>query len=159
MGVPVALINDLTTFGDALDDPTSHLPRACDMLAESFASAVPAFLGLTVMVHFGDNPVVVTSIDPCRRSAVCASLQLTLLPMGTATTSGSVSFYGGRPGMFVDLADDVRWILNLDGRPVLDNQLPSVDIPRTSRPAEAHATRVWRCRRTIHLPRPRTHRG
>ncbi|MGS0686752.1 hypothetical protein ACVBEQ_16675 [Nakamurella sp. GG22] len=120
MGVTPALVNDLTTLGDALDDPGTNLGAVCGVLNEGFAAAMPYYLGMTVMVHLDDNPLVINSVDPRCREAIRASLRLSLLPLGTATTTGSVSFYSGAPGEFVDLADDVRWIFNLDGRPVLD---------------------------------------
>ncbi|MGS0684558.1 hypothetical protein ACVBEQ_05285 [Nakamurella sp. GG22] len=116
------LIDDLTTLSDALDDPGSDLPAVCGVVAEDLAAAIPAFLGLTVMVHIGDNPLLINSISPRDRARVRTSLQLSLLPLGAATTTGTVAFYGGTPGVFLALADDVRWIFNLDGRPILDGR-------------------------------------
>ena len=135
MGVTPALVDDLTTLGDALDDPGTNLAAVCGVLNDSFTAAMPGFLGMTVMVHLDDNPFVISNVDPRRRVAIRASLHLALLPLGSATTTGSISFYSGAPGQFVDLADDVRWIFNLDGRPVLDGHLPTAPDPATVRSA------------------------
>jgi hypothetical protein len=40
-----------------------------------------------------------------------------------AAAAGSVAFYSGTAGAFVELADDARWIFNLNGPPVLDGHL------------------------------------
>ena len=34
-----------------------------------------------------------------------------------------MAFYSGMPGAFIELADDARWIFNLNGPPVLDGHL------------------------------------
>jgi len=152
MRVSAALINDLTEFSDVLDGATTYLPAACDMLAERFAAAIPAFLGLTAMVHIDHNPVLVSTMDPSRRAAARASLHLALLPLGASTTSDTVSFYGTRPGMFVKLANDARWIFNLDGRPVLDNPPPSCNDANAVRVVATQRRRTSRCRQILHLP-------
>ena len=132
MGLPGNLVDDLTTLSDALDDPDINLTDVCGVLTTTFAAAIPAFLGLTVMVHIGDYPLLIDSISPSDRARVRTSLQLSLLPLGAATTIGSVAFYGGTPGVFLALADDVRWIFNLHGPAILDRYLPSeLDAPPT----------------------------
>jgi hypothetical protein len=48
-------------------------------------------------------------------------LRLRAMTQGSAT--GDVAFYSGAAGAFIDLADDARWIFNLDGYPALDEHL------------------------------------
>jgi len=135
MGLPADLVDDLTTLSDALDDPDINLPDVCGVLTTTFAAAIPGFLGLTVTVHIGDNPPLINTLSPRDRARVRTSLQLSLLPLGAATTTRSVAFYGGTPGAFLALADDVRWIFNLHGPAILDGCLqPELDAPPTQQP-------------------------
>ena len=68
--------------------------------------------------------MVVSTLDAGETVEVRSSLLLPLLPLGATTITGSVDFYSGTAGAFIDLADDARWIFNLDGHPVLDGHLP-----------------------------------
>ena len=72
------------------------------------------FLGMTVMVHVDGTSVVLSSVVPDSAVPVRASLLLSLLPLGVATTTGSVGFYSGTPGAFVALAG--RCLLDLQPR-------------------------------------------
>ena len=120
MSLPRRVIDDLTALSDALDDPAVNLPAAVSVLAGHLRVAVPSFIGLTVMVHVADCPVVISGGDVGEAAAVQGSLVLSLVPLGAATTTGSIAFYSGIPGVFLTLADDVRWIFNLSARPFLD---------------------------------------
>ncbi len=120
-----ALVEGLSLLSDALDDPMTDLQAVLSVLTDDLTAAVPAYLGLTVTLHVQDHPVVVTTLDAGNTMDIRASLLLPLLPLGDSAATGSVAFYSGSAGAFIDLADDARWIFNLDGPPVLDGHLPS----------------------------------
>jgi hypothetical protein len=121
-----SLVEGLSLLSDALDDPITDLQAVLSVLTDDLTAAVPGYLGLTVTLHVQDNPVVVTTLDAGNTMEIRASLLLPLLPLGADATTGSVAFYSGSGGAFIDLADDARWIFNLDGPPVLDGHLPPV---------------------------------
>ncbi|MGS0684003.1 hypothetical protein ACVBEQ_02405 [Nakamurella sp. GG22] len=98
------MIDDLTALSDALDDPDVNLPAAVSVLAGHLRVAVPSFIGLTVMVHVADCPIVISGGDVGEAAAVHGSLLLSLTPLGAATTTGSIAFYSGIPGVFLTLA-------------------------------------------------------
>ena len=125
MNLQHLLVEDLTLLSDALDDPVDDLHAVLSVLTDDLAAAIPLYLGLTVMLHVDDDPLVVTTLDAGETVEVRSSLLLPLLPLGATTTTGSVDFYSGTAGAFADLADDARWIFNLDGQPVLDGHLPT----------------------------------
>ncbi|HEY4992107.1 MAG TPA: hypothetical protein VII33_08475 [Nakamurella sp.] len=124
MNLQHLLIEDLTLLSDALEDPVDDLHAVLSVLTDDLAAAIPLYLGLTVMLHVDDDPLVVTTLDAGETVEVRSSLLLPLLPHGATSVTGSVDFYSGAAGAFVDLADDARWIFNLDGHPVLDGHLP-----------------------------------
>lgn len=125
MDLPNALIDDLTLLSDALDDPVTDLQAVLDVLADDLAAAVPSYLGLTVTLYVDGNAVVFSTLDAGNTVEIRASLLLPLAPLGATISTGSVIFYSGADGAFIDLADDARWIFNLNGHPVLDAHLPS----------------------------------
>jgi len=122
MGYSPALVEDLTLLSEALDDPMTDLQAVLSVLTDDLTSAIPSFLGLTVTLHVEDNAVIVSTLNSGNPVEVRASLLLQLLPVGV-TTNGSVAFYSGAAGVFIDMADDARWIFNLAGPPVLDSHL------------------------------------
>jgi hypothetical protein len=109
-------------LSDALDDPISDLQAVLSVLTDDLTAAIPSYLGLTVTLHVQDDSVIVSTLDT-GDAEVRASLLLPLLPLGASAASGSVAFYSGSGGAFIDLADDARWIFNLAGPPVLDAHL------------------------------------
>jgi hypothetical protein len=119
-----ALIDGLTLLSDALDDPITDLQAVLGVLTDDLAAAIPSYLGLTVTLHVLDDSVIVSTLD-AGHLEVRASLLLPLLPLGGSAATGSVAFYSGTGGAFIDLADDARWIFNLDGPPVVDAHLPA----------------------------------
>jgi hypothetical protein len=121
--VPPELIEGLTLLSDALDDPVMDLEAILSVLTDDLVSAVPAFLGLIITLHIDGNPVIVSTLDSARNGQARASLMLSIKPAGPAAAAGSVAFYSGMPGAFIELADDARWIFNLNGPPVLDGHL------------------------------------
>ncbi len=118
-----ALVEGLTLLSDALDDPITDLQAVLSVLTDDLAAAIPSYLGLTVTLHVQDDSVIVSTLDAGPED-VRASLLLPLSPSGSSEVTGSVAFYSGTGGAFIDLADDAKWIFNLDGPPVLDAHLP-----------------------------------
>ena len=123
MDVPPALIEGLTLLSDALDDPVMDLEAILSVLTDDLVSAIPSYLGLIITLHVDGNPVIVSTLDSARNGQARASLMLSLMPPGPAAAAGSVAFYSGAAGAFIELADDARWIFNLNGPPVLDGHL------------------------------------
>ena len=125
MDLPYALVDGLTLLSDALDDPLTDLEAVLRVLTDDLTAAVPMYLGLTITLHHDDSPVIISTLEP-RDIPIRASLLLSLLPAPGSTRTGSVVFYSGAAGSFADLADDARWIFNLDGYPLLDSHLAPV---------------------------------
>ena len=123
MDVPPELIEGLTLLSDALDDPVMDLEAILSVLTDDLVSAIPSYLGLIITLHIDGNPVIVSTLDSASNGRARASLLLPLMPPGPAAAGGSVAFYSGTPGAFIELADDARWIFNLIGPPVLDGHL------------------------------------
>ena len=126
MDTPPALVEDLTLLSAALDDPVSDLDSVLAVFDDHLAAAIPSYLGLTVALHLDERPVVVNTLDTANLARVRTSLMLPLQPFGAATTTGCVTVFSGVAGAFLDLADDARWIFNLNGRPVLDRDLTTL---------------------------------
>jgi len=122
MDVPPELIEGLTLLSDALDDPVMDLEAILSVLTDDLVSAIPSYLGMIITLHVDGIPVIVSTLDGARGEAR-ASLLLSLQPHGRFGSSGSVAFYSGAAGAFVDLADDARWIFNLNGPPILDGHI------------------------------------
>jgi hypothetical protein len=121
--VPSSLIEGLTLLSDALDDPVMDLEAILSVLTDDLVSAIPSYLGLIIILHVDGNPIIVSTLDSSRNGRARASLMLSLLPTVPGAAAGSVAFYSGEPGAFIELADDARWIFNLNGPPVLDGHL------------------------------------
>jgi hypothetical protein len=113
-----------------LDEPGADLQTILDVLVDDLSAAVSSFLGLRMTLHPLDEcPVTLTTMDtdPLMAGA-CLSLSL-----GRPTSEGqdgTVVFYAGNPGAFVDLAADLQ---RVHGQVHLDDQLPSAG-DRTDRP-------------------------
>ena len=117
------LIEGLSLLSDALGNPISDLRSVLGVLSDDLDAAIPDYLGLTVTFAVEDNPLVITARNAISRQEVRSSLLLPLLPLGAGAPRGSVAFYSGRAGAFIDLAEDARWIFNLAHPPVLDSNL------------------------------------
>lgn len=123
MDVPPALVEGLTLLSDALDDPVMDLEAILSVLTDDLTAAIPSYLGLIITLHVDGNPIIVSTLDSATNGDARSSLMLSLLPHGPFSSPGSVAFYSGTAGVFVELADDARWIFNLNGPPVLDGHL------------------------------------
>lgn len=119
MGYSSELVAGLDLLTAALDDPISDLQAVLNVLSDDLAAAIPTYLGLTCTLHVDDNAVIISTLDTATIE-VKASL---MLPLRSRGTTGSVVFFSGTTGAFIDLADDARWIFGLAGSPVLDGHL------------------------------------
>lgn len=121
-----SLVDGLALLSEALDDPVADLQAVLSVLSDDLSAAIPAFLGLTVTLHVEDIPVVITTLDAGNTIEIHASLLLPLLPHPRKSAdNGSVAFYSGASGAFIDLAHEARSVFDLAGPPVLDSHLPS----------------------------------
>jgi hypothetical protein len=113
--------NQLDVLTDALEDPGTDLPAVLAVLVDDLSAAIQSlqYLDLTIVVA-GDPVTLSTGFsDPL---PAVASLHLLLDELITAGAGGSVTFYAGRPGAFLDLAADIRHIYG-HGRVVIDAHL------------------------------------
>jgi hypothetical protein len=117
-----ALVDDLTSLSNALDDPLADLFSVLSVLTGDLA-AIPLFLGLTVALLIDGNLFSFSTLEKTSPVAVHSSVALTLLPLDDRAASGSLAFFSGAGGALNELAESARWIFNLDGAPVLDQHL------------------------------------
>jgi len=113
-----------------LDEPGADLQTILDVLVDDLSAAVSSFLGLRMTLHPLDEcPVTLTTMDTNPLMAG-ACLTLSLGRPTSEAQDGTVVFYAGNPGAFVDLAADLQ---RVHGQVHLDDQLPSAG-DRTDRP-------------------------
>jgi len=113
-----------------LDEPGADLQTILDVLVDDLSAAVSSFLGLRMTLHPLDEcPVTLTTMDTDPLMAG-ACLSLSLGRPTSESQDGTVVFYAGNPGAFVDLAADLQ---RVHGQVHLDDQLPSAG-DRTDRP-------------------------
>ena len=117
------LVDDLTLLSDALDDPVIDLYAVLSVLTDDLLAAIPHYLGLAVTLQVSGNPIILSTLDPDHPHKVRSSLYLLLLPLTPGNATGNIAFYSGALEAFVDLANDAKWIFNLDGYPILDQHL------------------------------------
>ena len=123
MTLSEALVDDLTQLSDALDDPIADLYAVLSVLTDDLTAAIPMYLGLTVALEVDGHAVSFSTLETEPPQEVRSSVCLTLLPLEEKSASGNFAFFSGALGALADLADDARWIFNLDGYPVLDEHL------------------------------------
>jgi len=129
--VPHDVILHLTDLTEALGEPGTDLQAMLEVLADDLTSAVPSFLGLSMIVTRegpGDG-VNLNSLPAEQIGIVSATLMVPLDLLGVSGPGGRVIFYAGRPGAFVDLAADTRFAYGLDGQVALDQHLPTPGSP------------------------------
>jgi hypothetical protein len=126
-----ALLHGLDLLSEGLTDPVVDLRAVLSVLTDDLNDLIPAYIGLTVTLHVDENPVILSTLEAVNTNEIRASLLLPLCALWSSEIDGSVTFYSGTAGAFVDLADDAEWILGLDCPPLLDVHLPfgSVDPP------------------------------
>lgn len=126
---------------EALDEPGTDIAQSLHRLALDAATAVPSYLGLSVVVPQSDPPFTVTVIaDGAVVGDIRTSLRVLLSGMGDGHERAPVALilYAGTPGTFVDLAADLAWLI---GRPLtevtLDEHLTVPAGPNTAAQLQA----------------------
>jgi hypothetical protein len=135
------LAAELAALSAALDEPGSDLGLGLRQLAVAAASAVPSYLGLSVVVTQHDPAFTVTLLDDGESAGdIGASILLTWTSRANDDDVAGVAFvlYARTPGAFVDLAADVSWLTgSLPTEFVLDAHLGFPAEPDTATPIAA----------------------
>lgn len=132
MDIPRHQIEQLAELSDALDEDGTDLQAVLSVLVDDLTTAVPSFLGLTMTFppDVPDGEGVTLNFLPAERAdAVSTTLMVPLQALGVSGAGGTVVFYAGRLGAFVDLAVDTRLAYGIDGQVRLDQHLPSANLP------------------------------
>jgi hypothetical protein len=135
-----SLAVELAALSAALDEPGSDIGRGLRQLSVAAATAVPSYLGLSVVVTHSDPAFTITLLeDGGAGGDIGASIRLTWSNVADGDVA-VVAFilYARAPGAFVDLAADVAWLTG--GTPtelVLDAHLGIPAEPDTAAHIEA----------------------
>ncbi|MER5865065.1 hypothetical protein [Kitasatospora sp. NPDC002040] len=115
MDISGPLARDLRILTAALGRPDVDLACSVSELTDSMRRAVPSWLGFTMTLVRDGPPLVLTVLDDgVPAGPVAGSARLPLALAGTAGQSGSIVFYAGTPGAFVDFAADLGFALGLE---------------------------------------------
>lgn len=116
MEIGATLAAELDLLTDALNDPSVDIAETLRAMADATRSAVPSFLGLSLVALGAGAPVTFTAME-AGTIEVRTSLMLPLLrPSGLEPRRAvSLIIYAGRAGALVDLAADMTWLTGLDG--------------------------------------------
>ena len=119
-----ALADDIKELSTDLEQSRDQVDQSLATLRRDLRLAVRSSLGLTIIISFENQPVTLTSLDHLTVGAdIATSLKLPLPPTAP-TEDGSITFYAGVPGAFVDLAADLAHSLDLpDDLITLDDDL------------------------------------
>lgn len=110
----------LAVLNAVLDEPGSDIGQELCELAAAVATAVPSYLGLSVVVSQNNPELTVTLLDDGGTTGdIATSLMLARPNPGKSHDSASIEFvlYARSPGAFANLAADVSW---LTGRPLTE---------------------------------------
>ena len=114
MEISAALVADLTSLTDSLDQPDTDLEALLRALADDTRRAVRSYLGLTMTLIVDGYPVTLTAMDEFADPGDIATSALLPLPALCDAEPGSVIvFYAGKAGAFVDFAADLSFALGL----------------------------------------------
>ena len=135
MEFSTALAADLAALTEALDD-TTDIATTLHRLAADAGLAVPSYLGLSVAISTGAQPVTLTAMrEFVRPTDVRTSLSVTLPltePHPDSLQAIKVILYAATPGAFVDLAADLTWLSSFGHSQVsLDHDLQPACDPDT----------------------------
>lgn len=126
MELSAALVADLSTLTEALDDADTDLAQTVLQLTRTAKEAVGSYLGLTIVATTGGRPVNLTALEHAvEPDEIRTSVRFPLgTPVAPPAEAGLAEFthvagvelivYAGTPGALVDLAADLGW---LTGRP------------------------------------------
>ena len=114
MEISAALVADLTSLTDSLDQPDTDLEALLRALAEDTRRAVRSYLGLTMTLIVDGYPVTLTAMDEFADPGEIATSVLLPLPAVCDAEPGSVIvFYAATAGAFVGFAADMGFALGL----------------------------------------------
>jgi len=108
-----SLAADLAALHAALDEPGPDIAQGLRQLAAAVATAVPSYLGLSVVATHNHSSFTVTLLDD---GATAGDVGTSILLAGPNPDDRhdvpAVAFilYARSPGAFVDLAADVAWL-------------------------------------------------
>ena len=133
MHIPAALQRDLRALTEALDHSDADLSESLAQLAASVRQAVASYVGMSLLNTGTSQDIVLTVFeDDAERSLARTSIFLALLPTGAGDASVTgIVLYASRPGAFVDLAADARW-LGVPDMVSLDLHLPAPPATRST---------------------------
>lgn len=119
------LAETLSLLSRSVGQPDGDLFGTLDALTQAAGAAVPSFLGFRVTVGIFSPPLEFTwgpTLAPGPGVPIPAGTSLLFrLPLGRGSQPGvNIVLYATRPGAFVDLAADLRWLTRDDGGLVLD---------------------------------------
>lgn len=107
MKITAAMAADLAILTQALDARGVNVADSLRQLAADAAAAIPAYLGLSVIVSDSDPPITFTLVaDGPATVDVCASLRM-MLSGGRNRPPVALILHSGAPGAFVELAADL----------------------------------------------------
>lgn len=129
MEITAAVAADLEALTEALQEPGSErvdLEELLRDLARDARHAVPSYQAMSLRVATPAGDFAVTAME----NGITADEVVTSLHLALAESGGTVTFYAGRAGAFVDLAADLSQILRLPAqRIVLDKHLAIPLVP------------------------------
>jgi len=106
---------DLATLSQTLEDPSLDIHGELRRLGETLALASASFSGLTLTVHVGEQRFGLTAWAGVPEAApVASSMRLPLPAVSRSLTGGELIVYAAARGAFVDLAADLRRVLQGD---------------------------------------------
>ncbi|CAN5666563.1 hypothetical protein BH09ACT8_BH09ACT8_15420 [soil metagenome] len=119
MNVTAAMAASLNILTAALDDSDADISRSLDQLAVETTSAIPTYLGLSILVPQSNPPFTISTLAVGVADGDIRTSLRVLLPTAVAGGGSAVAviFYAAASGAFVDLAADLTW---LTGRPSTD---------------------------------------
>ena len=129
MKITAATAAALALLTEALDEHGTDIAHSLHRLTLDAATAVPSYLGLSVVVSQNNPPLTVTTLaDEAVAGDICTSLHMLVPGTGNGHDPVSVALilYAGAPGAFVDLAADLAW---LTGRPLTEVTLDEHLVP------------------------------
>jgi hypothetical protein len=138
-----SLAADLSALHAALDEPGPDIGQGLRQLAAAVATAVPSYLGLSVVATHHHSSFTATLLDDGATAGdIGTSILLAGLNPRDRHDVAAVAFilYARSPGAFVDLAADVAWLTG--GPPsefVLDAHLGVPAQPDTATPIGAES--------------------
>ncbi|QCH22590.1 hypothetical protein [Mycobacteroides salmoniphilum] len=107
MKITAAMAADLAILTQALDAPGVNVADSLRQLAADAAAAIPAYVGLSVIVSESDPPITFTLMaDGPATVDVRASLRI-MLSGGRNRPPVALVLHSGAPGAFVELAADL----------------------------------------------------